>query len=99
MAHVDVFARCRTTAVVNTYINHHICGNLKAPRGLKIKRKTFSKMFLEARRLTGYIAEDGPTLHEIRSLSKQLYIEQDGVDTKALLGHLTHTMPDLYANL
>jgi hypothetical protein len=42
---------------------------------------------------------DGPHVQsEIRSLSKRLYLDQGGVDTKALLGHLTDAMADWYAN-
>ena len=69
-----------------------------APRGSPIKLKTISGKFLEARRLAGYTGEDDPTFREIRGLSKRLYLEQGGVDTKALLGHLTDATADLYAN-
>jgi hypothetical protein len=34
----------------------------------------------------------------MRSLSKRLYMEQGNVDTKALLGHMTDAIADLYAN-
>ncbi|SOE85634.1 Bacteriophage lambda integrase, N-terminal domain [Burkholderia sp. YR290] len=94
----EVIARCKSTGVVSKYLIHHIRGNVKAPRGSAIKLKTISEKFLEARRLAGYTAEDEPTFHEIRSLSKRTYMEQGGVDTKALLGHLTDAMADLYAN-
>jgi hypothetical protein len=33
-----------------------------------------------------------------RSLAKRLYKEQGNVDTKALLGHLTERMSELYAD-
>ncbi|WP_454752038.1 hypothetical protein [Cupriavidus necator] len=39
-------------------------------------------------------AEDAPTFHKILSLC----MEQGGIDTKALLGHMTDAMADLYAN-
>jgi hypothetical protein len=94
----DVIARCKSTGVVSKYLIHHIRGNVMAPRGSPIKLKTISGKFLEARRLAGYTGEDDPTFHEIRSLSKRLYLEQGGVDTKALLGHLTDATADLYAN-
>ncbi|MPW23951.1 hypothetical protein GCT13_46605 [Paraburkholderia sp. CNPSo 3157] len=71
---------------------------MKAPKGPAIKLKTISEKFRQARRLAGYTADDDPTLHEIRSLSKRLYLERCGVDTKALLGHPTDAMADLYAN-
>lgn len=94
----DVIARCRTTGVVSKYLIHHIRGNVSAPKGSPIKLKTISNKFLEARRLAGYTGEQDPTWHEIRSLSKRLYLEQGGVDTKALLGHLSDATANLYAN-
>ncbi len=94
----DVIARCKSTGVVSKYLIHHIRGNVMAPRGSAIKPKTISSKFLAARRLAGYTSGDDPTFHEIRSLSKRLYLEQGGVDTKALLGHLTDAIAELYAN-
>ena len=94
----EVIARCRTTGVVSKYMIHHVRGNVKAPKGSPIKLKTISEKFLEARRLAGYTAENDPTWHEIRSLSKRLYDDQGGVDTKALLGHMSQATADLYAN-
>lgn len=94
----EVIAKCKSTGVVSKYLIHHVRGNVKAPRGSAIKLKTISEKFLEARRRAGYTAEDEPTFHEIRSLAKRTYMEQGGVDTKALLGHLTDAMADLYAN-
>jgi integrase len=94
----DVIARCRSTGVVSKYLIHHIRPNVHAPRGSKIKLKTISEKFLAARRLAGYEAEDDPTFHEIRSLCKRLYMQQGGVDTKALLGHLSDGTAALYEN-
>jgi hypothetical protein len=70
---------------------------VKASRGSAIKLATISEKILEARRLAGYTADDEPTFHEIRSLSKRTYMEQDGVDTMALLG-ITDAMADLHVN-
>lgn len=42
--------------------------------------------------------DDTPTFLEIRSLCKRLYMEQGGIDTKALLGHMSDAIADLYAN-
>jgi len=39
-----------------------------------------------------------PTFHELRSLSKRVYMEQGGVDTKALRGHSTQESAALYGN-
>jgi hypothetical protein len=98
MSLADVIARCRSTGVVSKYLLHHVRGNVKAPKGSPIKIKTISEKFLEARRLAGYTDENDPTWHEIRSLSKRLYDDQGGVDTKALLGHMSQATADLYAN-
>jgi integrase len=94
----DVIARCRATGVVSKYLIHHIKPNVKAPRGSKIKPKTISEKFLAARRLAGFKGEDDPTFHEIRSLCKRLYMQQGGVDTKALLGHMSDGTAAIYAN-
>ncbi|RKT98633.1 integrase [Burkholderia sp. Nafp2/4-1b] len=42
--------------------------------------------------------DDAPTFHQIRSLAKRLYDAQGNVDTKALLGHTTDEMSEMYAN-
>ena len=94
----EIIARCKASYVVSKYLIHHLRGNVKAPKGSAIKLKTISEKFLQARRLAGYTADDDPTFHEIRSLSKRLYLEQGDVDTKAPLGHRTDAMADLYAN-
>lgn len=94
----DVIARCRATGVVSKYLIHHVRSNPSAPRGSKIKAKTISEKFLEARRLAGFTGEDEPTFHEIRSLCKRLYMQQGGIDTKALLGHLSDGTAAIYAN-
>ncbi|POR54527.1 lambda integrase-like protein [Paraburkholderia eburnea] len=95
----DVIARCRSTGVVSKYLIHHIRGNPAAPKGSAIKLKTISQKFTDARRLAGIPDERAPTFHEIRSLSKRLYLEQGNVDTKALLGHLSDSNAELYADL
>lgn len=94
----DIIARCRATGVVSKYLIHHIRPNVNAPKGSKIKPKTISQKFLDARRLAGITDDDAPTFHEIRSLSKRLYLDQGGVDTKALLGHKSQATADLYAD-
>ncbi|NPT38531.1 phage integrase central domain-containing protein [Paraburkholderia xenovorans] len=94
----DIISRCRATGVVSKYLIHHIRPNVNAPKGSKIKPKTISQKFLDARRLAGITDDAAPTFHEIRSLSKRLYLEQGGVDTKALLGHKSQATADLYAD-
>ncbi|ACC76358.1 hypothetical protein C9I56_35060 [Paraburkholderia caribensis] len=85
----EIIARCKASCVVSKYLIRHLRGNVNAPKGSAIKLKTISEKFLPVRRLAGYTADGDPTFHEIRSLSKRLYLEEDGVDTKALLGHRT----------
>lgn len=94
----DVIARCRSTGVVSKYLIHHIRNQGRAVRGSHVKLGSISNAFADARTLAGIIGDDAPTFHEIRSLCKRLYIEQGGIDTKALLGHMTDAMADLYAN-
>lgn len=94
----DVIARCRASGVVSKYLIHHIRGNPSAPKGSPIKLKTISEKFTDARRLAGIPDGNAPTFHEIRSLAKRLYLDQGNVDTKALLGHMSDTSADLYAN-
>ncbi len=98
MSLADVIARCRSTGIVSKYLVHHIRPNVNAPKGAAIKIKTFTSKFKEARDLAGITGDDAPTFHEMRSLTKRLYMEQGGVDTKALLGHMTDAIADLYAN-
>ncbi|MNT67565.1 Phage integrase family protein [compost metagenome] len=98
MSLADVIARCKSTGVVSKYLIHHVrsAGNTK--RGDPVRLSTVSIAFAEARELAGIKGDDAPTFHEIRSLCKRLYMEQGGIDTKALLGHMTDAIADLYAN-
>jgi integrase len=98
MSLADVIAKCRTTGIVSKYLIHHIRPNVNAPKGSAIKLKTITAKFKEARDLAGITGDDAPTFHEMRSLTKRLYMEQGNVDTKALLGHMTDAIADLYAN-
>lgn len=98
MSLADVIARCRSTGVVSKYLVHHTRQNNAAPKGSKVKTKSISDKFRAARKLAGITDATAPTFHEIRSLSKRLYIEQGGVDTKALLGHKSDATAALYAD-
>lgn len=85
------------------YIVHHSREFGNAPLGSGVHPDNISSSFTEARRLAGIpdTLPDGkgaPTFHEIRSLAKRLYTAQGGVDSKALLGHLTEEMSALYAD-
>lgn len=94
----DVIARCKTTGVVSKYLIHHIRPYTGAPRGAPVDLDTISKAFAKARVLAELDGDHAPTFHELRSLAKRTYMEQGGVDTKALLGHQSDQTADLYAN-
>jgi enterobacteria phage integrase len=85
------------------FIVHHSREFGNAPLGSGIHPDNISRTFTEARALAGIpdTMPDGkgaPTFHEIRSLARRLYKTQGGVDAKALLGHLTEKMSELYAD-
>lgn len=90
----------RRTTVVSKFVLHHVRPYSYAPTGSAIAPNLLTRAFTAARRLAGIPDEiDGkgaPTFHEIRSLAKRLYARQGGVDTKALLGHATDEMAELY---
>lgn len=86
------------TGVVSRYLVHHVNPWGNAPAGSKVHPDRISHAFTEARKLAGIPDEGAPTFHELRSLAKRLYTEQGGVDTKALLGHSTEKMSNLYAD-
>ncbi|GLC92358.1 integrase [Cupriavidus sp. TA19] len=98
MSLADVIARCKSTGVVSKYLIHHVRSIGRTKRGDPVRLSTISISFAEARELAGIHGEDAPTFHEIRSLCKRLYMEQGGIDTKALLGHMSDAIADLYAN-
>jgi enterobacteria phage integrase len=80
------------------YVIHHRVEYGNAPIGGKVHPDNISHSFSQARELAGIGGKNPPTFHEIRSLAKRLYKAQGGVDSKALLGHLTEEMSDLYGN-
>jgi integrase len=77
---------------------HHAREFGNAPLGSAVHVNNLSRAFQQARELAGVTGEHPPTFHEVRSLAKRLYKDQGNVDTKALLGHLTEKMSDLYAD-
>lgn len=93
----DVIARCKSD-VVSPYLIHHTTNRGAMKRGAPINLQTISLSFAEARRRAGIPDENAPSFHELRSLSKRLYDEQGGVDTKALLGHSRDATAALYAD-
>jgi integrase len=91
------------TGVLSRFLVHHVRPWGNAPAGAAIHVNALSRAFTTARKLAGIpgVMPDGkgaPTFHEIRSLSKRLYLKQGGVDTKALLGHATDSSANLYAD-
>ena len=95
----DVIAKCKSTGVVSKYLIHHIRNQGRAKTGTHVKLGSISNAFAEARTLAGIPNDDSsPTFHEIRSLAKRLYDAQGNVDTKALLGHMTDAMAEMYAD-
>lgn len=88
----------KRTGVVSKLLVHHVNPWGNAPAGSRVHPDRISHAFTEARRLAGIPDDGAPTFHELRSLAKRLYTEQGNVDTKALLGHKTERMSDLYAD-
>lgn len=88
----------KRTGVVSKLLVHHVNPWGNAPAGSKVHPDRISHSFTAARQLAGIPDDGAPTFHELRSLAKRLYEEQGGVDTKALLGHKTERMSDLYSN-
>lgn len=94
----EVIARCKSTGIVSKYLIHHTENHGLTKCGAPVHIDSISNMFRSARRLTDIPEEHAPTFHEIRSLTKRLYLDQGGVDTKALLGHSTDRTADIYAD-
>jgi integrase len=98
MSLADVIKRCTSTGIESKYLVHHQLTHVRSHRGSPVKIGSVSQAFADARELAGIKGEHAPTFHEIRSLTKRLYMEQGGVDTKALLGHSDDSTANLYAN-
>lgn len=88
----------RRSGAVSRCVIHHAKPYGNAPVGSSVHPDRISHAFTEARKLAKIPDEGAPTFHEIRSLCKRLYDAQGNVDTKALLGHKTERMADLYAD-
>lgn len=98
MTLADALTACRSN-VVSRYVVHHrrtYRSDVKAGSPVHVNRIT--KAFKEARELAGITGSDAPTFHEIRSLSKRVYMAQGNVDTKALLGHTSEKTAAIYAD-
>lgn len=94
----EQIAQCRRTGVASRYMVHQTEPHGNSPVGQKIWRDTITRRFSEYVEAALGPGKNLPTFHELRSLSKRVYMEQGGVDTKALLGHTTEQTADLYGN-
>lgn len=94
----EQIAICRRTGIVSKHLVHQTAPKGNSPPGRKIWRDTITRRFTDYVVLALGEAPNLPTFHELRSLSKRLYMEQGGVDTKALLGHTTEETAALYGN-
>lgn len=94
----EQIAMCRRTGVVSQYMVHQTERHRGSPPGRHISLDTISKRFTACVVAALGEGENLPTLHELRSLSKRMYQQQGGVDTKALLGHSTAQMEALYSD-
>lgn len=94
----EQIAACRKTNVASRYMVHQTEPHGNSPVGQKIWRDTITRRFSDYVAAALGDAPNLPTFHELRSLSKRVYMEQGGVDTKALLGHTTEQTADLYGN-
>lgn len=94
----DAIAECRRTGVVSQYMVHQTEHTGRSSPGKRIALSTITQRFSDFVAKALGEAENLPTFHELRSLCKRTYMEQGGVDTKTLLGHLADSSADLYAN-
>lgn len=85
-------------ALRSDFILHHTERRGRAAPGDPVSVHFITSAFTEARRAAGIPDEKAPTFHEIRSLASRLYTAQGNVDVKALLGHATEAMAELYKN-
>lgn len=102
---LDKVLRCCQDDVVSRFILHYPYQNgpLRKRAGQPFSKDTLTRAFQEARDkaiterglFKGMISAELPTFHEIRALGAKLY-EEAGVDPKALLGHKTAQMTQMY---
>lgn len=98
MTLAEALAACRSNVVSKHVVHHRRSYRADVKAGSAVFRDRISKAFTEARELAGISGEHPPTFHEIRSLSKRIYMAQGNVDTKALLGHTTEKAANIYAD-
>lgn len=90
----------RRTGVVSPFIVHHVKPWGNAPVGSPVSAGRMSSAFARARDLAGLGGgEHPPSLYECKSLGVRTYkATQPEVDLKALAGHATDRMHELYAD-
>ncbi|MEX2952738.1 phage integrase Arm DNA-binding domain-containing protein [Serratia fonticola] len=95
----EVISRCRDYAV-SPYLVHYFRSTSMAQRGAKVSGNTLTTNFSKARDKTDIDWGDGSpaTFHEQRSLAERLYNEQ-GINTKDLLGHKSQKQTDKYHDM
>lgn len=93
----DVIDQCRTN-VLSPYLIHQTRDLARSQRGAAPHVGTVSRGFQRAVARLGidWAGKKPPSFHELRSLSKRLYMAQGGVDTKQLLGHKSTASADKY---
>lgn len=93
----DVLEQCKSN-VLSPHLIHQTRDSSNSKRGEAIHVATVSRGFQKA--VAALDADWGgkraPSFHELRSLSKRLYMAQGGVDTKQLLGHRSSASADRY---
>jgi hypothetical protein len=95
----EIVSKCRDN-VLSRYLLHHSHRGARIQPGDPIGLQSLTRTFSEALKASGVAWEEGrtpPSFHEIRSLSKRLY-DQQGTDTKALLGHKSDKIAGMYGD-
>lgn len=95
----DVIKQCRSTGVISKHLIHNTKTD-QGKAGLYMPRNAMSDAFSDAVAALGidWAKKTPPTFHELRSLSKRLYVAQGGVNTIDLLGHQDEETGQLYAD-
>jgi integrase len=86
------------TGVQSRFLVHHPKRIAHVHAGDPVSPDAVTEAFARARVLAKITGPNPPSFHEIRSLSKRLYLAQGGVDTQALLGHKDAGTAALYAD-
>jgi enterobacteria phage integrase len=96
----EVQKMCRSSGVLSHYLVHQTQRHGKSKPGARLKLRRVTDVFSEEVAALGinWGEKTPPTFHEIRSLSKRMYLKQGNVDTKALLGHRTDASAELYGD-